>query len=193
MRTRLGRAKSNKEKGIKDFYGTGYVYDNEKFNQWGANGYQEINNQLYTAQQEIAQLKKKLGEQGNQVQPFSKGQPISNTIDVLNPNKNLSGVANILNPFNLDDVLKRSTEFSKTIESMKTKDTNLEPITKGFNSVTSQVKLANEEIKSCTTNLDQLNNKTVVATVKVDTSQAQAQMNILTAQMAMLKAYSAMA
>lgn len=193
MRTRLGRAKSNKEKGIKDFYGTGYVYDNEKFNQWGANGYQEINNQLYTAQQEIAQLKKKLGEQGNQVQPFSKGQPISNTIDVLNPNKNLSGVANILNPFNLDDVLKRSTEFSKTIDNIKTKGTNLEPINKGFVAIADQVKVANTEIKSCNTSLDQLNNKTVVATVKVDTSQAQAQMNILTAQMAMLKAYSAMA
>lgn len=195
MRTRLGRAKSNKEKGIKDFYGTGYVYDNEKFNQWGANGYQEINNQLYTAQQEIAQLKKKLGEQGNQVQPFSKGQ--IKPFDVFNPigNNNYSQ-EDFLNPLNKLDyskLLPPVADFNKNLTEMKGKEVALEPIGKGFVAVKDQAKLANEEIKSCTTSLDQLNNKTVVATVKVDTSQAQAQMNILTAQMAMLKAYSAMA
>ena len=192
MRTRLGRAKSNKEKGIKDFYGTGYVYDNEKFNQWGANGYKQINDQLYTAQQEIAQLKNKLGEQGNQVKPFSKGQYTTEITPFDFKNKGVG----ILNPFNNYDFSKfipPVTEFNKNLTGIKGKESNLEPVAKGFSSVTSQVKLANEEIKSCTTNLDQLNNKTVVATVKVDTSQAQAQMNILTAQMAMLKAYSAMA
>lgn len=145
MRKNLGIAKQNKEKGIKDFYGESFVYDNNKLNPLGVNGYQQANDTLYRLNQEIIQLKAKLGEQSKDVKPISQFQydkfDFTNGFMTEEFNKALSSQQKENN-----DNLNKQKETTKAIaDNYSTVKTNS---TEAFSAINSGARETNQQISS---------------------------------------------
>lgn len=145
MRKNLGIAKQNKEKGIKDFYGESFVYDNNKLNPLGVNGYQQANDTLYRLNQEIIQLKAKLGEQSKDVKPISQFQydkfDFTNGFMTEEFNKALSSQQKE----NIDNLDKQKETTKAIADNYSTVKTNS---TEAFSAINSGAKETNQQISS---------------------------------------------
>lgn len=145
MRKNLGIAKQNKEKGIKDFYGESFVYDNNKLNPLGVNGYQQANDTLYRLNQEIIQLKAKLGEQSKDVKPISQFQydkfDFTNGFMTEEFNKALSPQQKE----NIDNLNKQKETTQAIADNYSTVKTNS---TEAFSAINSGAKETNQQISS---------------------------------------------
>ena len=154
MRTNLGYAKQNKDKGIKDFYGTSFVYDNDKLNPLGVNGYQQANDTLYRLNQEIIQLKAKLSEQSKDVKPLEqmKNDKINNFTNA----PSIEYISNLLTPQQKEILgnLEKQESLTKKIPDnyniIKTKSVE------AFNSINDGAVKSNSQITNINSSLQTL-------------------------------------
>lgn len=154
MRTNLGYAKQNKDKGIKDFYGTSFVYDNDKLNPLGVNGYQQANDTLYRLNQEIIQLKAKLSEQSKDVKPLEqmKNDKINNFTNA----PSIEYISNLLTPQQKEilENLEKQESLTKKIPDnyniIKTKSVD------AFNSINDGAVKSNSQITNINSSLQTL-------------------------------------